>query len=72
MHGTPAIVSTEVSSWLNPCCKVVERLSMSLLTRLRMSPCGWLSKYRSGSRASFSSTSRRSPYMARWVIPAMI
>ena len=45
---------------------------MSLVTRLRMSPCGWLSKYRSGSRASFSSTSRRSPYMVRWVTPAMM
>jgi len=40
MPSTPTIVSTEVSSWLNPCCRVVERLSMSLLTRLRMSPCG--------------------------------
>ena len=72
MPMTPMIVSTEVSSWLSPCCSVVLRLSMSLVTRLRMSPCGWLSKYRSGSRASFSSTSRRSPYMVRWVTPAMM
>ena len=72
MPSTPTIVSTEVSSWLSPCWSVVVRLSMSLVTRLRMSPCGWLSKYRSGSRASFSSTSRRSPYMVRWATPAMM
>ena len=42
--STPTIVSTEVRSWLSPCCRVVVRLSMSLVTRLRMSPWGWLSK----------------------------
>ena len=40
MPMTPMIVSTEVSSWLSPCWIVVLRLSMSLVTRLRMSPCG--------------------------------
>jgi len=70
MPSTPTMVSTEVSSWLRPCCSVVVRLSMSLLTRLRMSPCGWLSKYRSGSRVSFCSIWARRPYMVRWVTPA--
>ena len=68
---TPTTVSTDVSSWLRPCCKVVVRLSMSFVTRLSVSPCGWLSKYRSGRRLSFSSTSRRSPDIVRWVTPAM-
>ena len=44
MPITPTIVSTEVMSWLRPCWIVVVRLSMSLVTRLRMSPWGWLSK----------------------------
>ena len=69
--STPTIVSNDVSSWLSPCCRVVVRLSMSLVTRLRTSPCGWLSKYRSGSRVSLSSTSLRNPNMVRWVTPAM-
>ena len=42
--STPTIVSTDVSSWLSPCWRVVVRLSMSLVTRLSRSPCGWLSK----------------------------
>ena len=49
--STPTIVSAEVSSWLSPCCSVVVTLSMSLVTRLSRSPCGWLSKYCRGSRA---------------------
>ena len=71
MPITPPTVSTDVRSWLKPCCSVVVRLSMSFVTRLRMSPCGWLSKYRNGKRASFSSTSRRSPNIVRCVTPAM-
>ena len=47
-------------------------LSMSFVTRLRTSPRGWLSKYFSGRRPSFSSTSVRSRRTVRWVTPAMI
>jgi hypothetical protein len=33
---------------------------MSFVTRLSTSPCGWRSKYASGTRISFASTSARS------------
>ena len=56
---TPMIVSSEVSSWLRVCCRAWEMLSMSLVTRLSTSPRGNLSKYDSGSRLSFASTSSR-------------
>ncbi len=56
---TPRIVSAELSNWLRPCCSVVVTLSMSLVTRLRMSPWECRSKYRNGSRASLDSTSSR-------------
>ena len=62
-------VSSDVSSWLRVCCSVVEMLSMSLVTRESSSPRGWPSKYRSGSRCSFSSTSSRSRYTTRWTTP---
>ena len=58
--STPMTVRTDVMSWVRLCWSVWPMLSMSLVTRLRMSPRGWLSKYLSGSRPSFSSTSVRS------------
>ena len=39
MPSTPITVSAAVRIWLRPCCSVVVTLSMSLVTRLRMSPC---------------------------------
>src|SRR6266852_4253830 len=57
--STPTMVSVEVRNWLMPCCKVVVMLSMSLVTRLSMSPWAWLSKCCSGRRASLASASRR-------------
>ncbi len=48
-----------VSSWLRVCCSDCATLSMSLVTRLSTSPRGCLSKYGSGSRCSFASTSAR-------------
>ena len=56
---TPRMVRLERSSWLMPCCSVVVTLSMSLVTRLKMSPWECWSKYLSGSRASLDSTSSR-------------
>ena len=41
---TPSTVSTEVNSWLRVCWRLCEMLSMSLVTRLRSSPRGCLSK----------------------------
>ena len=40
MTSTPTTVSSEVSSWLIVCCRLVEMLSMSLVTRLSTSPRG--------------------------------
>jgi ATP-binding cassette subfamily B multidrug efflux pump len=42
--STPTIVRTDVMSWVRLCWSVWPMLSMSLVTRLRMSPRGWLSK----------------------------
>ena len=58
--STPMIVATDVMIWVRLCCRVLAMLSMSLVTRLSVSPRGCVSKYLSGSRASFRSTSRRS------------
>ncbi len=41
---TPTIVSSEVTSWLSVCCTDCCRLSMSLVTRLSISPRGCRSK----------------------------
>ena len=57
--STPTMVSTEVTTWLSVCCSDWARLSMSLVTRDRISPRGCASKYRSGSRASLACTSAR-------------
>jgi len=59
MTSTNTTVSSELSTWLNVCCRDCETLSMSLVTRLKSSPRGCLSKYCSGSRLSFSSTDER-------------
>ena len=42
--STPTIVSSEVTTWLRVCCSDWARLSMSLVTRLRISPRGCRSK----------------------------
>ena len=42
--STPMIVSTEVTAWLRVCWSDWARLSMSLVTRLRISPRGCRSK----------------------------
>ena len=70
MISTPTIDSVDVSSWLIVCCRLCWRLSMSLVTRLSMSPRGWRSTYRSGSRWSFVSTSARSRLIDRCTTPA--
>ncbi len=54
--STPTSVRMAVMSWLSACWSVWPRLSMSLVTRERMSPRDSLSKYRSGSRPSLCST----------------
>ena len=41
--STPMIVQTAVMSWVSVCWSELAMLSMSLVTRLRMSPRGWLS-----------------------------
>ncbi len=43
MITTPMIVSVEVSIMLSVCWRLCATLSMSLVTRLRRSPRGWLS-----------------------------
>ena len=43
MMTTPMIVSVEVSIMLSVCWRLCATLSMSLVTRLRRSPRGWLS-----------------------------
>ena len=50
------------------CCNDCDTLSMSFVTRLRISPRGCLSKYLSGSRFSFVSTSARSCSTAPWTM----
>src|SRR6478672_13592792 len=52
-------LTIEVSSCDMVCCSDWLMLSMSLVTRERISPRGWESKYSSGSTLSFSSTSAR-------------
>ena len=44
MASTPMTVSTAVMICVRVCCSVLAMLSMSLVTRERMSPRGWLSK----------------------------
>ena len=41
---TPMIVQTAVMSWVIVCWSELAMLSMSLVTRLSVSPRGWLSK----------------------------
>ena len=48
MISTPTSVSVDVSSWLSVCWRLWATLSMSLVTRLSMSPRGCRSTYRSG------------------------
>ena len=67
---TPTRVSVEMSVMLIVCCRLSARLSMSLVTRLKRSPRGVRSKYASGSRVSFSSTSSRMRCIDRWITPA--
>ena len=43
MMTTPMIVSVDVSIMLSVCWRLCATLSMSLVTRLRRSPRGWLS-----------------------------
>ena len=69
--STPTTVSTDVMSCVITCCSVVAMLSMSLVTRLSMSPRGRWSKVFSGSRPSLRSTSSRSRNTVRCVTPAM-
>ena len=42
--STPMIVQTAVMSWVSVCWSELAMLSMSFVTRLSMSPRGWLSK----------------------------
>ena len=44
MISTPTTVRTEVIAWVIVCWSVVAMLSMSFVTRLSVSPRGWLSK----------------------------
>ena len=60
MISTPITVSSDETICDSVCCSDIARLSMSLVTRESTSPRGWRSKYFSGSRANFSSTSSRS------------
>ena len=41
---TPMIVHSAVISWVSDCWSELAMLSMSLVTRLSVSPRGWLSK----------------------------
>ena len=41
---TPMIVHSAVISWVSVCWSEFAMLSMSLVTRLNVSPRGWLSK----------------------------
>ena len=70
MMTTPMIVSVDVSIMLSVCCRLCATLSMSLVTRLRRSPRGWLSMYDSGRRLSLSSTSLRRLLIERCTTPA--
>ena len=42
--STPTMVSSDMTIWLSVCCRVWAMLSMSLVTRLSISPRGWRSK----------------------------
>jgi len=61
MPSTPMMVSTAVITCVADCWRVCAMLSMSLVTRDRVSPRALSSKYLRGSRASFSSTCLRRP-----------
>ena len=41
--STPTTVSSETTSWLSVCCRLVLTLSMSLVARLSTSPRCWSS-----------------------------
>ena len=70
MMATPIIVRIDVRICEIVCCRLCDRLSMSLVTRLSRSPRGWLSMYLSGSRLSLCSTDSRSRYIERCTTPA--
>lgn len=53
MIRIPIIVATEVINWVKLCWRVVEMVSISLVTRLNISPWVRPSKYFKGSRSSF-------------------
>ena len=72
MMSTPMTVSRLVSSCDSVCCRLCDTLSMSLVTRLRSSPRGCLSKYDSGRRSSFVATSRRISYTVFCTTPLRI
>ena len=72
MTRTPTMVHTEVMSWVRLCCRVVLMLSMSLVTRLMISPWVLESKYLSGRRASLSFTSLRMSYTMPCETPAIV
>ncbi len=44
IRSTPTTVRRDVISWVRLCWSDWPMLSMSFVTRLRMSPRGWLSK----------------------------
>src|SRR5208337_2815712 len=69
---TPMIVHTEVMSWVRLCCKVVLMLSISLVTRLIISPWVFESKYLSGRRANLSFTSFLMSYTMVCETPAIV
>ena len=66
--STPTTVSTEVTTVESDCCIVCVMLSMSLVTREMSSPRCTLSKYESGMRLIFASTSARSWNIVRTMI----
>ena len=71
MMSTPTTVSTDVSALESDCCIVCVMLSMSLVTREMSSPRCTLSKYDSGRRLIFASTSSRRRHMVRTMITLM-
>jgi len=72
MMRTPMTVSRLVNSCDSVCCRLCDTLSMSLVTRLRSSPRGCLSKYDKGRRSSFVATSRRISYTVFCTTPFRI
>ena len=61
MPSVPTMVNTDVMICVALCDSVLAMLSMSLVTRERMSPRELSSKYLSGRRPSFWSISLRRP-----------